>query len=66
MPNLHRILRSTLLAATLITGVGALAAAQAPAQAARIAPGPRGHRPAPHFTSTSPSRHELIPRPRMR
>jgi hypothetical protein len=34
MRNLHRILRSALLAATLIAGVGALPLAQVPAQAA--------------------------------
>jgi hypothetical protein len=59
MRNLHRILRSTLLAATLIAGVSALPVAQAPAQAAA------SHRA--HAVSGAQYLlvHRQVPRPRM-
>lgn len=60
MPHLHHILRATILAATLLTGAGALAAAQAPAQAASAPP--RMHA----VTSSTHYQHVSQPQLRMR
>jgi hypothetical protein len=60
MRNLHRILRSALLAATLIAGVSALPAAQAPAQAAALS-----HRTHAVSGAQYLQVHRQVPRPRM-